>query len=154
MIIRGGEIFTMMQHQEDNKAPISMDKEHRATTSTPTGNYLLLIQCVLSLYHFLQYPIPQNLGVASKLTTFSMDSMFFFTNCLLHLQAVLRVSRKMSLWMQGISGIWYVISTALFLVPHFVMLTANKLTAYCLFLKTTASIYLQCLCFYIYPCQH
>ena len=38
--------------------------------------------------------IPQNLGVASKVTTLTMNSMFFFTGFLLHLQAVFRVTEK------------------------------------------------------------
>ena len=34
---------------------------------------------------FLQSSIPQNLGVASKVTTLEMDSTFFFADCLLRL---------------------------------------------------------------------
>ena len=63
-------------------------------SSTPTGNALLLVQSVLSLHHLLKYPIPQNLGIASKVTTLAMDSMFFFTNRLLHIQVVFRVAGK------------------------------------------------------------
>ena len=63
-------------------------------TSTPTKEDLLLVQCVLSLRHFLQYSIPQNLGVTSKVTTLAMDSMFFFADRLLHLEAVFRVAGK------------------------------------------------------------
>ena len=69
-----------------------MKKEQRAMTSTPTGKDLILVKRVLLLHHFLHYYIPQNLGVASKLTTLEMDSMFFFADRLLHLQAVFRVS--------------------------------------------------------------
>ena len=69
-----------------------VEKEQRAMISMPTGKALLLVQCVLSLHHFHQSPIPQNLVVASKVTTLAMDSMFFFANRLLHLQAVFRVS--------------------------------------------------------------
>ena len=47
-------------------------------TSMSTGEALLLSQLVLSLSHFLQYFIPQNLGVASKVTTLAMYSMFLF----------------------------------------------------------------------------
>ena len=65
-------------------------------TSTPTGKDLLLVQCVLSLKLFLQPSIPQNLGLASEVTTLAMDSMFFFVDSLLHIQAVFRVSRKNS----------------------------------------------------------
>ena len=72
----------------------SMEKEQRSMSSTPTGKDLVLVQRVLSLHHFLQYFIPQNLGVPSKVTTLAMDSMFFFADCLLHLQAVFRVSGK------------------------------------------------------------
>ena len=36
--------------------------------------------------------IPQNLGVPSKVTTLAMDSMFFFADLLLRLQAVFRVA--------------------------------------------------------------
>ena len=63
-------------------------------SSTPTGKALLLIRHVLSLHHFLQSSIPHNLGVASKVTTLATDSMFFFADRLLHLQAVFRVAPK------------------------------------------------------------
>ena len=63
-------------------------------SSTPTGKALVLVQHVLSLHHFLQSSVPQNLGVPSKVITLAMDSMFFFVDCLLHLQAVFRVSGK------------------------------------------------------------
>ena len=74
-----------------------MEKEQRAMTSTPTEKALLLAQRVLSLHHFLQSSIPHNLGVASKVTKMAMDSMFFFADRLLHLQAVFRFSEKMPL---------------------------------------------------------
>ena len=63
-------------------------------SSMPTGKALLIVHSVLSLHHFLQSSIPQNLGVPSKLTTLAMDSMFFFADRLLHLQAVFRVAGK------------------------------------------------------------
>ena len=63
-------------------------------TLTPIGKALLLVQSVLSLHHYLQYFIPQNLGVASKVTNLAMDSMIFFAGSLLHLQAVFRVTGK------------------------------------------------------------
>ena len=75
-----------------------MDKEQRAVSSTPTVNDLILVQCVLSLHHFLQYSIPKNLVVSSKVTTLAMDSMFFFTDRLLNIQVEFRVSGKMPLW--------------------------------------------------------
>ena len=87
--MRDGELATMMQQQEGGKAQKSMEKEHRAMSSTPTGKDLLLVQRVLSLHHFLQYSIPLNLGVASKVSTLAMDCMFFFADRLLHLQAFL-----------------------------------------------------------------
>ena len=93
MIIRDGKFATMMQHQEENKAQIFMEKEQRAMISMLTGKALLLVHNVFSLHHFLQYSIPQNLGVVSKLTTLAMDSIFFFSDRLLRLQAVFRVSR-------------------------------------------------------------
>ena len=71
-----------------------MEKEQRAMTSTLTKKALLLVQCVLSLHHFLQSSIPQNLGVASKVTTLATDSICFFADRLLHLQAVFRVAEK------------------------------------------------------------
>ena len=77
---------------------ISVEKEQRAISSTPTGEFLVLVQSVLYLHHFLQSSIPHNLGVASKVTTLAMDSMFFFADNLLHIQAVFRVSGEMSLW--------------------------------------------------------
>ena len=94
MIMRDGDFATMMQQKEEDKAQRLMEKEQRAMTSTLTGKALLLIQRVLSLHHFLQSSIPQNLGVASKVTTLAMDSTFFFADCLLHLQAAFRASRK------------------------------------------------------------
>ena len=60
----------------------------------PTGKALILVKRVLSLHLFTQSSIPQNLEVASKLTTLEMDSIFFFADHLLHLQAVFRVARK------------------------------------------------------------
>ena len=79
MIMRDGKLATIMQNKEEEKSHKQMDKEQRAVTSTPTGKALLLIRRVLSLQHFLQSSIPQNLGVALKLTTLEMDSMCFFT---------------------------------------------------------------------------
>ena len=98
MIMGDGEFATMVQHQEEDEAHKSMEKEQRATISTPTGKALLLLQRVLSLHHFLQYSIPQNLGVTSNVTTLAMDSIFFFADRLLHLQAIFRIDKKMSLW--------------------------------------------------------
>ena len=72
MIIRDGEFATMMQHQEEDEAQKLMEKEQQAMTSTPTGKVFLLFQRVLSLKHFLQSSIPQNLGVDSKVTTLVM----------------------------------------------------------------------------------
>ena len=82
----------MMQQQEEDEAKKLMDKEQRAMTAMPTGNTLLLVRRFLSLYHVLQSSIPQNLGVASKVTILVMDSMFFFVGRLLRLQAVFRVA--------------------------------------------------------------
>ena len=53
MIMRDGKLATMIQQQEEEKAQKLMDKEQWAVTSTLTGKALLLIQNVLSLYHFL-----------------------------------------------------------------------------------------------------
>ena len=92
MIMRDGEFSTMMQQQEEDEAQKSIEKEQRAMTSTPTCKALLLIHCFLSLHHFLQYFTPHNLGVASKVTTLAMGSMFFFADHLLYLQAVFRVA--------------------------------------------------------------
>ena len=63
-------------------------------SSTPTGKHLVLVQHVLSLHHFLWSSIPQNLGVSSTVTTLAMESMFFFPDRLLHLEAVFRVPGK------------------------------------------------------------
>ena len=95
MIMRDGEISTMMQQQEEDEAQKQTEKEQRAMTSTPTGKALILVQRFLCLHHFLQYFIPQNLGVASKVTNLVMDSVFFFDR-LLHLQAVFIVAGKKS----------------------------------------------------------
>ena len=92
--MRDGEFATMMQQQDEDEVQKLMEKEQRAMTSTPTGNALLLIQCVLSLHYFLPSSIPQNLFVASKVTTLETDSMFFFADRLLHLQAVFIVAGK------------------------------------------------------------
>ena len=75
-----------------------MEKEQQEMTSTQIGKALLLVWRVLYLHHFLQSSIPQNLGIASKVTTLAMDSMFLFADFLLHLQAVFRVAKKMPLW--------------------------------------------------------
>ena len=98
MIMRDGELATIMQQQEEYKAHKPMEKEQRSTTSAPTGRALLLVLRVLLLNHFLQFSIPQNLDVPSKSTTLAMVSMFSFADRLLHLQAVFRVSGKISLW--------------------------------------------------------
>ena len=58
MIMMDGEFATMMQHKEEDEAHKSMEKEQRAMTSMSTGVALVLIQCVLSLHHFLQASIP------------------------------------------------------------------------------------------------
>ena len=98
MITRDVKLATMMQQQEEDEAQKLMEKEQRAMTSTPTGKAFLLVQRVLPLHLFIQSSIPQNLVVASKVNTLAMDSMFFFADCLLRLQAVFRVAKKMSLW--------------------------------------------------------
>ena len=73
MITRDGNFTTMMQQQEEDTAQRLMEKEQRAVTSTPTMRDLLIVHRVLSLHNFLQSYITQNLGVASKVTTLSMD---------------------------------------------------------------------------------
>ena len=77
MIMRDGKFATVMQQKEEDKAQKSTEKEQRAMTSTPTGKALLLIQCVLSLHRFLQSSIPQNLVVASKVTTLATEKYVF-----------------------------------------------------------------------------
>ena len=98
MIMRYGEFATVMKHQEEEKVQKYMEKEQWAMTSTPTGEALFLVQRVLYLHHLIQSSILQNLGITSKVTTLAMDRMFFFADCLIHLQAVFRVSGKMPLW--------------------------------------------------------
>ena len=98
MIMRDGKVTTMMQQQEEDELQKSTEKEHRAMTSTPTGKALLLIHRVLSLLHFILSSIPKNLGIASKVTTLATESMYFYADCLLRLQAVFRVVGKMPLW--------------------------------------------------------
>ena len=93
MIMRDAEFATIMQQQEEDEAHTLMEKGQRGMTSTPTRNVLVIFQRVLSLHHFLQSSIPQNLGVPSKVTTLAMDSMFFFADPLLHIKAVFIVSR-------------------------------------------------------------
>ena len=93
MIMRDGELVTVMQRQEEDKAHQSMEKEQRTMASTQTGEALLLVWRVLSLNQFLQSSISHNLGVASKVTTLAMDSIFFFVDCLLRLQVVFRVTK-------------------------------------------------------------
>ena len=94
MIMRDGELATIMQQPDVDEARKLMEKEQRAKTSTPTGKALLLVQRVLSLHHFIQSSIPHNLSVASKVTTLATDSIFLFADSLLHLQAVFRVAEK------------------------------------------------------------
>ena len=74
MIMRYGQLAAIMSQQQDKEAHKLMEKEQRAMTSTPTGKALLLVWCVLSLQLFPQSSIPQNLGVASKVTTLAVDS--------------------------------------------------------------------------------
>ena len=97
MIMRDGKIATMLQQKEEDKGHKSTEKEQRAMTSTPAGKALLLVRRGISLHHFLKSTIPQNLGVASKLASLSMESMFFFANRLLHLLAVFRIAGKFPL---------------------------------------------------------
>ena len=98
MIMRDGKLSTMMQHQEEDKAQKLTDKEQQAMASTTTGKALIIVQRLLYLNHFLQYYIPQNLGVTPKVRTLAMESMFFFADRLLHLQAVFRVAVTIPLW--------------------------------------------------------
>ena len=81
----GGDFATIMQQQEEDKARKLMDKEQQAMTSIPTGKALLRVQSVLSFHHFIQSYIPQNLCVASKVTTLAIYSMFFFADRLLRI---------------------------------------------------------------------
>ena len=94
--MRDGKFSSMIQQQEEDKAQNSMKKEQWVMTSTTTGEALILVHRVLSLHHFFLYFKPHHLGVASKVTTLEMDSIFFFADCLLHLQAVFRVVGKKS----------------------------------------------------------
>ena len=64
--------------------------------STQTGKALLIVQRVLYLHHFIHSSVPQNLGVASNVTTLAMESVVFFAESLIRLQAVFRVSGKKS----------------------------------------------------------
>ena len=98
MITRDGKLSAMVQQQEEDETQKSTEKEHRSMSSSTTGKALLLVQRVLSLHYFLLSYILQNLGVASKVITLAMDSMFFFADRLLYLQAVFRVSGKIPLW--------------------------------------------------------
>ena len=47
IIMRDGEIATMIQQQEEDEAKKYMDKEQRALTSTPTRRALVLVQHIL-----------------------------------------------------------------------------------------------------------
>ena len=105
MISRDGEFATMIQQKEEDETQKLMEKEQQAILSTLTGKALLLIHRVLYLHYFFQSSIPQNLGVASKVTTLATDSMFFFSDLLLRLQAVYRVSRKKST--VDVGYLWY-----------------------------------------------
>ena len=98
MIMRDDEFVTMMQQKEEYEAQKLMEKEEQAITSTSSGKAFLIVQRVLSLHHFLQSSILQNLGATSKVTTLSKDSVFFFADSLLQLQAVFRVAGEMPLW--------------------------------------------------------
>ena len=96
MTIRDGNLSTMMQQQEEDTAKKSKDKEQQEMESMPTGKALILVHHVLSLNHFLQSFITQNLGVFLKVATLEIDSMFFVADRLLRLQAVFRVAVKNS----------------------------------------------------------
>ena len=72
MIMRDGDFRTMIQQQEEDYVQKSMEKEHRSISSMPKGKALVLVQCILSLHHFLQSSIPQNLGVPSKVTSLAI----------------------------------------------------------------------------------
>ena len=98
MIMRDGEFATMIQHQEEDEDQKWMEKQQRFTTSTPRGKAFLLVQHVLSLHEFPQSSIPKILGVVSKVTTLARNSMFFFADRLLHIQAVFRVVKKTPQW--------------------------------------------------------
>ena len=98
MIMRNSKLATIIQHQEEDEVHKLIEKEQWDMISTPIGKALLLVQCVLSLHHFLQYYIPQNLSVSSKVTTLAMYIMFYFADYLLHLQVLFRVAGKMPLW--------------------------------------------------------
>ena len=111
MIMRDGELATIMQQQDEDESQKYTDKEQRAKTSTLTGKSLLLVQRVQPLHLFLQSSIPHNLAFTSKVITLAMNSTFLFAYRLLHLQSVFRVAKKMPLWTQGISGLWGVFST-------------------------------------------
>ena len=97
MIMRDGELATMIQHQEEEKVQKLIGKEQQGMTSMSIGKALLLVQRALYLHNFLQSSIRHNLGVASKVSTLAMKSMFFFSYCLLHLQAVFRVAGNKSI---------------------------------------------------------
>ena len=92
--MRDGQFATIMQQQEEDEAHTLMEKGQRGMTSTPIEKALILVHHALSFHHFLKAFIPQNLGVASKVTTLVMDSMFLFANRLLRLQVVFTVSGK------------------------------------------------------------
>ena len=98
MFMRDGKLVTMMQQQEEESFLKSTEKEQQETKSMLTGKALLIVHSVPYLCHHLQSSIPQNLGIASKVTILSMGSIFFFVDRLLHLQALFRVARKMPLW--------------------------------------------------------
>ena len=77
ILMRDGKLYTIMLHKEEDKAHKLMEKEQRATTSTPTCKALLLVHRFISLNYFIQYSISQNLGVSSKVTTLEMENICF-----------------------------------------------------------------------------
>ena len=76
MIIWYCKLTTIMQHQEEDKAHKSIEKEYWSMTSMLTVKAFLIVQSVLPLLLFLQSSIPQNLIFASRVTTLEMDSIF------------------------------------------------------------------------------
>ena len=92
MIMRDDELAAMMRQQDEEESQKLTEKEQRDMSLTPKVKNLVLVQRVLSLQHFLQSYIPQNLGFPSKVTTLAMDSMFFFADRLLHIQPVFIVA--------------------------------------------------------------
>ena len=106
-----------------------LEKEQQAMSSMPMVKALILVQSVFSLHNFLQSSIPHNSGVPWKVTTLTMDSMFFFAESLYWWTPQKgSPTEKLQLFLASLlmmKGLWDVFYTHVFLVLLFVIFIFN-----------------------------